>query len=104
MKFLVTAKPGPMPPPVDLVRQSKDWLTDRLDDGTFEVCYAFPGGGGLSIGENASHEELMERLMEYPLSPFVEFDVTPLVEMDAAFDRLIPYIERMSEQLAGQAS
>ncbi len=42
--------------------------------------------------------------MEYPLSPFVEFHVEPLVEIDAAFDRLIPYIERMSAQFAGQAA
>lgn len=104
MKYLVTAKPGPMPPSVELVRQSQDWLNERLDDGTFEACYAFPGGGGLTIGENDSPEELMERLMEYPLSPFVEYDIEPLVELDAAFDRFIPYIERMSAQLAGQAS
>ena len=104
MKYLVTAKPGPMPPPVDLVRQSQDWLNERLDDGSFEACYAFPGGGGLSIGEYDSPEDLMERLMEYPMSPFVEYEIKPLVGLDAAFDRLIPYIERMSAQLAGQAS
>jgi hypothetical protein len=104
MKFLVTVKPGPMPPPVEVVREARDWLQERLDDGTFDAVYAFPHGGGMSIGENESHEELMEELMEYPLSPFVVYDVQPLVEMDAAFDRFIPFIEKMSAQLAGQAS
>ena len=44
MKYLVTAKPGPMPPPIDLVRQAQEWIQARLDDGTFEACYAFPQG------------------------------------------------------------
>jgi hypothetical protein len=104
MKFLVTVKPGPMPPPIELVRQAQDWIEARVDDGTFEACYAFPEGGGCSIGENDSHEQLMEQLMDYPLSPFVDYDVQPLVEVSAAFDRFIPFAEKMSAQLAGQAS
>jgi hypothetical protein len=102
MKYLVTATPGPMPPPVELVRSAQEWLQARLDDGTFDGVYAFPQGGGCSIGENDSHEQLMEQLMDYPLSPFFEFDVQPLVAIDAAFDRLIPYIEQASAQFAGQ--
>lgn len=104
MKFLVTVTPGPMPPPIELVRQAQEWIQAKLDDGSFEACYAFPQGGGCSIGTNDSHEQLMEQLMEYPLSPFVEYDVKPLVDLNAAFDRVIPYIEKMSAQLAGQAS
>jgi hypothetical protein len=104
MKFLVTVRPGPMPPPVDQVRQARDWLQARVDDGTFECVYAFPEGGGCSIGDNDSAEQLMDELMEYPLSPFVQYEVHPLVPMDAAFERFVPYIERMSAQLAGQAT
>jgi hypothetical protein len=101
MKFLVTVTPGPMPPPVGAVRSAQEWLQARIDDGTFEAVYAFPEGGGCSIGEEDSVEQLMERLMEYPLSPFVEYDVHPLVAMDAAFDRYIPFIEQAAAQLAG---
>jgi len=104
MKYLVIARPGPMPPPVELVRQAQDWLQANLDDGTFEVCYAFPQGGGFSVGENDSTEQLMEQLMEYPLSPFVEYEIEPLVEMNGAFERFIPFVEKMSAQFAGQAS
>jgi hypothetical protein len=104
MKYLVTVTPGPMPPPVEMVRSAQEWIQAKLDDGTFECVYAFPEGGGLSIGENSSHEELMEQLMSYPLSPFVEYEVHPLVDLDAAFDRFIPFIERMSAQMAGSAS
>lgn len=104
MKYLVTARPGPMPPPIDQVRQARDWLQARLDDGTFDACYAFPGGGGFSISSADSADELMDMLLEYPMSPFVEYDVQPLVEMNDAFDRLIPFIEKMSAQFAGAAS
>jgi hypothetical protein len=104
MKFLVTVRPGPMPPPVELVRQAQDWIRERLDDGTFEAVYAFPHGGGMSIGENESPEQLMEQLMAYPLSPYVDYEVLPLVELDAAFDRFIEFAEMVNAQLAGQAS
>jgi hypothetical protein len=93
-----------MPPPLELVRASREWIQARIDDGTFEAVYAFPGGGGVSIGENDSHEQLMEQLMDYPLSPFVEYDVKPLVDLDAAFDRFIPFVEKVSEQMAAQSS
>lgn len=104
MKFLITVTPGPMPPPLELVRSSREWIQARIDDGTFEAVYAFPGGGGVSISENESHEQLMEELLDYPLSPFVEYDVKALVDRDAAFDRLIPFIEKVSEQMAAQSS
>ena len=98
MKYLVTVKPGPMPPPPELVRQAQEWIDAKVNDGTFEAVYAFPQGGGCSIGNNDSTEQLMEQLMEYPLSPFVEYEVQPLVERKAAFERFIPFVERMSAQ------
>jgi muconolactone delta-isomerase len=104
MKFLVTVTPGPMPPPLELVREAREWIDARLKEGTFEAVYAFPHGGGCSIGEYDSHEQLMEELMDYPLSPFVDYDVEPLVELDAAFERFIPFVERMSERMAGAAA
>lgn len=104
MKYLVTAKPGPMPPPVELLRQAQEWLQAKLDDGSFEAVYGYPQGGGCSIGENDSVEQLMEQLLDYPLAPFVEFDVQPLVELEAAFERVIPFVEKASAQLASQGS
>jgi hypothetical protein len=103
MKFMVTARPRPLGPPPDAVRQAQAWLQAKLDDGTFEAVYAYPEGGGCSIGAYDSHEQLMEELMEYPMSPFVDFEVQALVDMDAAFERFIPFAEAMSAQMAGQA-
>jgi hypothetical protein len=103
MKFLVTVTPGPMPPPVELIQPAQDWIQAKLGDGSFECVYAFPNGGGLSIGENDSHEQLMDQLLDYPLSPFVSYDVQPLVGLDVAFERFGAFAERMAAQMAGQA-
>jgi muconolactone delta-isomerase len=100
MKFLVLVKPGPAPPPIELVRSSQEWIDTRLSDGTIECCYGFPGGGGFSVTEADSHEELMDELISYPLSPFIEYEVRPLVALDAAFERFIA----VAEQLSAQAS
>jgi hypothetical protein len=96
MKFLVLARPGPMPPPVELVRSAQDWIDGRISDGRIECCYAFAGGGGFSVNQAESHEELMDELLDYPLSAFVEFEVRPLVGLDHAFKRFIETVERMT--------
>ena len=74
-----------------MARAAQEWLQAALDDGWIECCYAYPHGGGCSISEVDSHEELMDRLLDYPMSPFVDYEVTPLVELDAAFDKLISF-------------
>jgi hypothetical protein len=103
MKYLVTVKPGPMPPPLEIVRSAREWVDEKRDDGTFEAVYAFPEGGGVSISDHDSHEELMETLMDYPLSPFVEYDVRALVDLDVAFERFESFAEKMAAQMAGAA-
>ena len=103
MKYLVTVTPGPMPPPIEMVRAAREWVDENRGD-MFETLYAFPEGGGISISEHDSHEALMDALMDYPLSPFVQYDVKALVELDTAFDRLEAFAEKMAEMMAGAAS
>jgi hypothetical protein len=98
MKFLTIVTPGPAPPPVELIRSAEEWIDGKLSDGTFECCYAFVQGGGFSVGEADSLEELMDDLLEYPLSPFVDYDVRPLVGVDLAFERFTQVAERMAAQ------
>ena len=103
MKYLVTVKPGPMPPPIEMVRAAREWLDEKREDGTFEFVYAFPEGGGCSISDHDSHEALMDMLIDYPLSPFVDYEVKALVDLDGALDRFEAFAERISEQMAGAA-
>jgi hypothetical protein len=103
MKYLVTVTPGPMPPPIEMIRAAREWIDDKTGDGTFEAAYAFADGGGFSITEAASHEELMDMLLDYPMSPFVSYDVKALVGSDDAFDRFESFAEKMAAQMAGAA-
>jgi hypothetical protein len=104
MKYLVTVTPGPMPPPIEMVRAAREWVEERSGDGTFEAVYAFPEGGGMSISDHESHDALMDTLLDYPIAPFVQYDVKALVELNGAFDRFESIAEKMAEQMAGAAS
>jgi hypothetical protein len=99
MKFLIFARPGPMPPPADLARAAQEWLHAKLDDGTFECVYGFLEGGGFSVGTAESHEQTMDLMLEYPLAPFVQYEVHPLVEVDDGFERLFAMLDRVAAQM-----
>ena len=100
MEFLVLVKPGPAPPPVELVRSSQEWIDTRLSDGRIECTYAFLGGGGFSVAKADSHEAMMDELLAYPLAPFVDYEVRPLIGLDQAFKRFIALAEQMAAQAA----
>jgi hypothetical protein len=61
-----------------------------------------PNHGGVAM-------KYLVTVMPGPLPPPVELvppaqEVQPLVDLGVAFDRFIPFIERMSAQLAGHSS
>jgi hypothetical protein len=99
MKFLTLVRPGPMPPPPDMVRAAQQWLHEKLDDGTFECVYGFVEGAGFSVGNADSIEGQMDLMVEYPLSPFVQYEVRPLVELDDAFERQFALLSRAAAQM-----
>jgi hypothetical protein len=100
VKFLTLVKPGPLPPPVDVMRASRKWLDAKLADGTFECVYGFVEGGGFSVGDRPSLEAQMELMLDYPLAPFVEYDVRPLMDLHAAIDRFTAAAERMAASMS----
>jgi hypothetical protein len=95
MKFLVTVTPSPTLPPAEAARSGLAWLQERRENGTFESIYAYPQTGGFIVYEAESFEWLMEDLMDYPLAPWVSYDVKPLVELDGAFGRLIGLLDKI---------
>lgn len=48
-----------------------------------EVYFTTDMRGGFAIWDVASSEELARATMEYPLSPFTDFETYPLVEYEA---------------------
>lgn len=100
MKFLTIVRPGPMPPPADLIRESQDWITEKLDDGTFECVYSFLEGGGFSVGTAGSFEEQMDLMQDYPMAPLVQYEVHPLVEIEEGFVRALTMVERAADRIS----
>lgn len=88
MKYLVTAKPGPLPPGPEQFDAALDWLQTRLDDGTFDCLYGFLEGGGFSVANVSSHGEALDLMAEYPLYGMVEWDVRPLLEFREGTDTI----------------
>jgi hypothetical protein len=100
MKFLtiVRVRGSAVPPTPEMLRAAKDWVDRKRSDGTFETAYAFATGGGVSIGEADSAEQLMTDFREYPLSMMVDYEIHPLVDLDYSFDDMIERLELLQAQ------
>jgi hypothetical protein len=80
MKYLVEAKPGPLPPSPEQFDAATEWIEAKLADGTFDCVYGYLEGGGVAVTNAADNVALLERMTEYPLFGMVEWDVKPLLE------------------------
>lgn len=85
MKFLVTATP--MVPLLDpgVLRKLEDWMREQQQAGRIKVAYGLVGGGGCSVMDVASAEELHEYTALCPIGAYLSFDIKPLIELDASF-------------------
>ncbi len=88
MKYYVSPKPGPMPPPPEVFDAAFDWIQGKLDDGTFDCVYGFLSGGGFSVVNAGSHAEVFEVMTDYPMFGLSEWDVKPLLEFGEERDTL----------------
>ena len=85
MKFLITTKRRTNPLPVETMEPARNWINAKLRDGTLDCCYGLVTGGGVSIANAKSHEDLMKMLMEYPESRYVDFEVQDLCDVNVLF-------------------
>ena len=99
MKYLITAKPGTTPIPMEqgavLLQAGGEWLNAKLADGTLDATFNIIGGGGIGIGNAETHEELLGLLLEYPLYPFFSWEITPLLDLDESLKKYIAFYEGM---------
>lgn len=101
MKYLVTSQLGARPIPrelgVRLYQAAKEWLKARLAEGKLDCTYIFPDlSGGLAIANADSHEEVLDDLLDYPLYPFFDWEVTPVCDWSHSFDKLIEYFQKVA--------
>lgn len=104
MKYLVTATRDrlvPMTPEQGIVlfQAAKEWTKARLADGTMDCNYIFADTqGGIVITNADSHEELMDRLTEYPLWSFFTWEVKALGDWSHQFDNVVAFFQRVISQ------
>jgi hypothetical protein len=79
MKYMCTARPGPLPPSPEQFDAALEWLQGELDDGTLDCLYGFLEGGGVAIANADSHAQALQQMTEYPLYGLVTWEVTPLL-------------------------
>lgn len=97
MKFLVTARPSrPMTreQALALYQAARAWVTARLEDGTLDCHYTFPGGGGTGIVNVESHEALSDSIASYPLYAFMDWEVQALSEWSHTYDMMIERLQQ----------
>ncbi len=97
MKFLVITKPRTVPLPdnyVELVKAAKEWLNAKVADGTIDFVYSMLPNGGVSITNVDSHKQAFDLMQEYPLTPFLDWKIVPLVDLNYTFDKLIKALSR----------
>ena len=103
MKFVIATTPkGNLPPQLaePLFVASKQWLADKKNDGTIDITHGFPEGGGLSIANANSHEDLMNTIRDFPLFPFVDWDIRPLVDINTSLDSAVEMFRKMAAQMS----
>ena len=100
MKYLVTALPGTttikLKHGARLFQATKKWVSARVGDGTFECHYGFSDLGSLAIINADSHEAILDQIIECPVYPFFEWEVTALCDWQHMYDKNIAYFEKLA--------
>jgi len=87
-----------MIPTGDMIRAHKEVLLNAVKRGEADCAYAFLGGGGFSIQNANSAEELNQRMMGSPLAMFYEFDVRALTDYGKFMDSVADAMDRQQKR------
>lgn len=106
MRFLVLSRPGPTPPPFEmmpaLLGAFKEWREKwRPKMESFEFLSS--GGGGWGVINTSDDRELSQIMLEYPFGPFSSVELLPTVAGDDALDRVIDFTGQMMAKMGGAA-
>jgi hypothetical protein len=67
-----------------MLHAQRDWLQEKLDEGTFDIAYTFAqGGGGIGIVNAETGDELNEIITSSPLFGISQIEVQPLAGIGA---------------------
>lgn len=82
---------------IGLFQAAKQWINAGLAHGTHDLqCVHVETGAGFTIGNADSHEEIYDKILEYPLYPFFDWEVIGLVEWSHAYDNNTELFQKMA--------
>jgi muconolactone delta-isomerase len=84
MKFLVTATPIVPLNDSAILNKLGDWMREHQRAGRITDAYGLVGGGGCSVMDVASLEELHEMTELSPIGSYMAFDIKPLIELGSS--------------------
>ena len=102
MRYLLTWNLLPVPPEMAktalmLLKASREYTGGLMKQGKITEMWNFTDGtGGLALIEADSNDELFGLLQAEPYSPFLEFGVTPLSDINLAYDSAEKMLEQMT--------
>lgn len=84
MKFMVTATP--IVPLTDqaVLNKLADWMREQQRAGKMTSAYGLVGGGGCSVMDVATPEELHELTALCPIGAYLSFDIKPLIDLESS--------------------
>src|SRR5689334_15230077 len=96
MKFLIIAKPRPIPGMTSAIAQAtSERAKAQLKSGVIDCFYTFAGGNGSCAIINAdSAEALQELVMENPAYPFLENETHLLADGEKFMGKLIEALKK----------
>lgn len=65
---------------VSFLEATRDWVAKSKAEGKIEGAYSFIDGGGMFIINAKDHEDLTQLLLTFPLKPFSNLDIRPLLD------------------------
>ncbi|MBS1679159.1 MAG: hypothetical protein JST08_17420 [Actinobacteria bacterium] len=104
MKYMVIARPGPLPPSPAQFDAAFEWLRAQLDDGTLDCLYGFLEGGGLAIANADSHAQALDQMADYPLYGMVTWEVKPLLAFGEGEETIRAKLVEAQAAMGGAAS
>lgn len=101
MKYLVigTRNTVPMDPKIGagLFQACKQWVSAELAAGKGDAMYIYAdASGGIEIGNANSHEEVYDRLLDFPMYAFMDWEVIPLVDWSHGYDKMIEFCHKIA--------
>jgi muconolactone delta-isomerase len=85
MKFLVIATPiVPLTDP-SVLDKLAEWMREQQQAGRLQAAYGLVGGGGCSVMDVSSAEELHDCTALCPIGAYLSFDIKPLIDLHTSF-------------------